>query len=471
MIAHRDLRALIVLVVWGAAALALAQSRAADRWKFLDPGTPVSDDPRRTPVAPGPKGPEGAIVLRGGRIFDGTGAPAREGTLVIERNRVTEVRFGDGAPPVPLGARVIDVAGGTVLPGLVDLHTHLDYAYADNPEPTDAAGTLRAVEKLRYYVESGITSVRDVGSGSDVPFKLKQWVRERRLVGPRVFAAGRLVVGTGGHGTEGGERSGPAYGALRNGEFREANGADDWRAAVREQLAAGADVIKITTPFSRAEVQAAIEEAHALGLRVACDCEGPYTQWAVEAGVDVIEHPLPRTDETIALMAKGGVAADPTLVPYIYIFDLHGGYFGSTSRRFTFSKEANLEMLRRLRKAGIKIGVGTDLVAEWYRFLPAPYLTELEQLVAAGFSVPEALVAATRTGAEILDMADKLGTLVPGKLADVLVVKGRPDETLHDLTRVSLVIRDGEVVVEDGRVFVPRHVPVPPPTPRPGGGR
>ena len=184
----------------------------------------------------------------------------------------------------------------------------------------------------------------------------------------------------------------------------------------------------------------------------------------------MIEHPLPRTDETIALMAKKGVGADPTLVPYIYIFDQSGGYFGSTSRRFTFSKDANLEMLRKLRRAGIKLGVGTDLVGDWYRYLPAPYLTELRQFVAAGFTVSEALVAATRVGAELLDMDDKLGTLAPGRLADVLVVEGRPDERLDDLLRVDLVIRDGEVVVEKGRVATPRHVPVPEPTPRPGEG-
>ena len=166
-------------------------------------------------------------------------------------------------------------------------------------------------------------------------------------------------------------------------------------------------------------------------------------------------------------MAQKGVAADPTLVPYIYIFDLSGGYFGSTSRRFTFSKEANLTMLRRLKKAGLKIGVGTDLIETWYRFLPAPYLTELRQFVAAGFSVAEALVAATRTNSEILDMDDKLGTLTAGKLADVLVVEGRPDQDLADLLKVQLVIRDGEVVVENGRVFIPRHVPVPEPTPKP----
>jgi imidazolonepropionase-like amidohydrolase len=108
-------------------------------------------------------------------------------------------------------------------------------------------------------------------------------------------------------------------------------------------------------------------------------------------------------------------------------------------------------------------------VETWYRFLPAPYLTELRQFVAAGFTAAEALVAATRTNSEILDMDDKLGTLATGKLADVLVVDGRPDQDLGDLTRVQLVIRDGEVVVENGRVFIPRHVPVPEPTPGPAG--
>jgi len=462
-------RPLVALACLSASAVlvasSFAQSRAADRRRFLDPATPTTDDPRRVPVAPGPRGPEGALVLRGGRIFDGTGAPAREGTLVIERNRVARIA-SPSSSEWPTGARVMDVAGRTVMPGLIDLHTHLDYAHADSPEGSDSAGTLRAVEKLRLYLESGITSVRDVGSSSDVPFQLKKWVAARRLAGPRVFAAGRLLVGTGGHGTEGLERTGP-YGALRGGTMREAKGPDDWREAVREQFTAGADFIKMTSHFSPAEVKAAVEEAHALGIRITCDCEGFYVQWAVEAGVDMIEHPLPRTDETIALMASRGVAADPTLVPYIYIFDQDGGYFGSTSRRFTFSKAANLEMLRKLRRAGIKLGVGTDLVGDWYRYLPAPYLTELRQFVAAGFSVPEALVAATRTNAELLDMEDKLGTLAPGKLADVLVVEGRPDEKLDDLLRVDLVVRDGEVVVETGRLSIPRHVPVPEPTPRP----
>jgi imidazolonepropionase-like amidohydrolase len=180
----------------------------------------------------------------------------------------------------------------------------------------------------------------------------------------------------------------------------------------------------------------------------------------------MIEHPLPRTDAVIRLMAERGVEADPTVVPYQLIFNLSGGYFGSTSRRFSFSHEANLEMVRRLKAAGVKLGIGTDLVANWFRFLPWPYLEELRHFVSAGHSVPEALAIATRANAELLDMGDKLGTLAPGRLADVLVVNGRPDERLDDLANVELVIRDGRVQVEGGRVQYPRHVPVDPPPAR-----
>jgi len=431
------------------------QEKAQDRRRFLDPQTPLSDDPRRTVMKPGPRGPEGTLVLRNGRIFDGTGAPAREGTLVIERNKVVKI-LPPGSSDWPKDARVIDASGKTILPGLIDLHTHLTYPL--NQEDigvamNDADATLRAVEKLRYFIESGITSVRDVGSKGDVPFRLKVWVAENRVPGPRVFPAGAFITGEGGHSTE--NTPDEIIGLM--GATRLASGPDDWRQAVREQFHKGADVIKLGSHFSAEEVKAAVTEAHELGLKVTVDAETFYIQRAVEAGADTIEHPLPRSEETIQLMAKKGVAADPTLIPYQIIFEEWGGYFGSTSRRFTFSKEANLEMLKRLRKAGIKCGVGTDLILHWYRYMPGPYIRELKNLVEAGWSVPEALVAATKTNAEILDMDDRLGTLQPGKLADVLVVDGRPDENLDDLAKVDLVIRDGYRVVEGGHLGVPRH--------------
>jgi imidazolonepropionase-like amidohydrolase len=447
--------ALILALTGTAGSEMAAQQRAIERWRFLDSATAVSNDPRRVPIGPAEQGPDGSIVVRGGRVFDGTGAPAQHATVLIERNRISAV-LGPDATDVPPDARVIDASGMTVLPGLIDLHTHLSYTDEGVPPAhavDEADATLRAVERMRYYIESGITTVRDVGSHWDVPFRLKEWVAERRIPGPRVFPAGRLITGTGGHGAEGLDELAALYGAIR-----EASGPEDWREAVRESFKSGADFIKIASHFSRDEVAAAVEEAHALGLRVTCDCETFYVDWAVEAGVDMIEHPLPRSDEAIQAMAENGVTSVPTLVPYTYIFDIAGGYWGSTSRRFTFSQEDNVAMLRRLRAADVKTGVGTDLVFDWFRYLPTAYITELEHFVEAGYSTVEALVAATKVNAELLDMGDRLGTIEPGKLADVVVVTGEPDRNLQDLSGVRYVIRDGEVVVENGRIFVARHV-------------
>jgi imidazolonepropionase-like amidohydrolase len=455
--------AALLVVLLGLCSGIAGQEKPHDRRKFLDPATPISDDPRRIPVKPGPRGPDRILVLRGGRIFDGTGTAAHDGTLVIERNKISKI-LPASSTDWPKNAEVVDATGKTILPGLIDLHTHLTYPMTEDEigkATSESDATLRAVEKLRYFLESGITSVRDVGSQGDVTFRLKEWVRENRVAGPRVFPAGQFITAEGGHSTE----NTPDEWIKWMGATRLASGPDDWRLAVREQFHKGADVIKLGSHFSAEEIRAAVQEAHELGLKVTVDSETFYIQRAVEAGADTIEHPLPRTDETIALMAKKGVAADPTLIPYQIIFEEWGGYFGSTSRRFTFSNDANLEMLKRLRKASIKCGVGTDLILHWYRYMPGPYIRELKNFVAAGWSVPEALVAATKTNSEILDMDDRLGTLEPGKLADVLVVSGKPDENLDDLTKVDLVIRDGYSVVQDGRVAIPRHEVMPPPKP------
>lgn len=452
----------LVLSVVLVGAFAAGAGAQQQRRQHLDRSTTTTDDPRRIPMPAGYSPWEGNLVIVGGRVFDGTGAPARQATVVVEGNRIARISAPADAD-WPQDAVVVDAAGKTVLPGLIDLHVHLSY---DEPGVFPAIGrspadqALRGMERLRVYIQSGITSVRDTGSDGDVPFRLKDWVAAHRLPGPRVFAAGQLITGTGGHGAEGVDEHSPARGTIR-----EASGPEDWRNAVREQLKAGADLIKIASHFTTAEAAAAVEEAHDLGIRVTADAETFYIDRAIEAGVDIIEHPLPRTDGTIQRMVDSGTMAVPTLIPYVYIFDMSGGYFGSTSRRFTFSKQANFDVLRRLREAGVKIGVGTDLIAEWFRYLPSPYIRELEFMIEAGMSIPEALVAATRTGAEILDMDDKLGTIEVGKLADVIVVDGRPDERIRDLANVVSVVRDGELVVQEGRVLLPVHLPTAEPEP------
>jgi imidazolonepropionase-like amidohydrolase len=199
-----------------------------------------------------------------------------------------------------------------------------------------------------------------------------------------------------------------------------------------------------------------VDEAHKLGIRVTVDSETIFTKMAVEAGVDCVEHPLPRSDETVRLMAARGVCSVPTIVPYQYIND-RGGYFGSTSRRFTITDATMFAMVEKMKRAGIKLGVGTDLVVDWYRFLPDPYIQELRNFGRLGYSPAAALVAATRTNAEILGMADRIGTVEPGKLADLVLIDGAPDRNTEDLRNVTLVIVNGRIVVRDGRIFVPRH--------------
>jgi imidazolonepropionase-like amidohydrolase len=164
----------------------------------------------------------------------------------------------------------------------------------------------------------------------------------------------------------------------------------------------------------------------------------------------------------VKLMARRGVCADITLIPYQYI-NSAGGYYFSTSRRFTESDAVNLATAKKLDAAGVKIGIGTDLIVGWYKFLPDAYIQELRNYLTLGHTPMQALVAATRTNAEILGMADRLGTAEVGKLADLVLVSGRPDENLEDLRNVETVIVNGRVVVRDGRVYVPRHVQEKPP--------
>ncbi len=426
----------------------LAGAQPVDRRPFLE-GVPTSDDPRRIPAPPGERGPEGTTVLWNGFVFDGTGSDSVVGSVVMERNRIVAI-LPEGDTGWPEGAMVLDVTGHTVLPGLIDLHTHLTYTEPGVPQALaidPSHQTLRALERLHVFIGSGITSIRDTGSAGTVPFILKERVNRNRIPGPRIFAAGSLITGTGGHGAEGLSIHHPLHGAVV-----EAVGADGFREAVRQQFKRGADLIKVASHYSREEIGAAVDEAHALGLKVTVDSETFYTGWAVEAGADTIEHPLPRTDEVIAMMARKGTASVPTIVTYDYIFNERGSYHGSPSRRFSLDGVSSRAMLRALKEAGVLIGVGTDLIFENFRDLPHAYVWELEAYREAGFTPAEALRAATLDSARILGMEDKLGSLEPGKLADVLVVEGDPLTDIGAVANVAEVFRDGHWVVRRGEV-------------------
>jgi imidazolonepropionase-like amidohydrolase len=443
----------------------------ATRDQWLPQSVPTTDTVLRIPSPVGWNEPKGSFVLVGARVFDATGAPARPATVVVTGKLITAVLQPDDRN-WPKDAVVYDVTGKTVMPGLIDLHSHLTFLNPDDSViysrglTSGAESVMRGLKRMTLYLESGITTVRDVGSHGDSPFVLKRLQSAGEIQGPRIFAAGQLITGTGGHGDLHAFTAG--YPEVENGNpnsmVRIANGPDQWRESVRIQFQKGADLIKLASEYTQAEVDAAVDEAHSLGLPVTVDAETKYIAMAVKAGVDSVEHPLPRGDQTIALMAERHIASVPTLVAYRVIMRETGGYFGSTSRRFELNEKTIEDMAGKLHRAGVKMGIGLDVVAgAGTGYLPGSYIDELESFTRIGFSKSEALIAATRTGAEIIHIADRLGTIQPGKLADIIVVDGNPDEDLSALRRVKTAFVNGRLELQDGRIYRPTHEEVPMP--------
>lgn len=434
------------------------ENKPYDRSHWFDDKAETSDDMRRVPQSNGFGDHDDQIVLVGGRVFDGTGRQAYPATVITKGKKISAI-LSPFESSYPAGAKIIDVTGKTVMPGLIDMHVHTTYLkHAGQPpllsSKSQADAALRGVERLRHYLESGITTVRDVGSHGMAPFILKKYIHEGIIPGPRIFAAGQVIVGRGGHGTEGfGLLTAPTY---DDALILEASGEDEWRDAVRSQFKNGADLIKLASHYAPEEIKAAVDEAHRLGLRVTVDAETQFIDMAVEAGVDCVEHPLPRSEKTIKLMKKHGIASIPTLVPY-QLINTKGGYTGSTSRRFTLNDDSIMRMMKKMKRAGVKMGIGTDLILSQYKMLPKPYVQELNNFKAAGYSNTDALVVATKTNAEILGMDDRLGSIEVGKLADIIVIDGKPDENIDEIYNVEMVIVNGKFRIKDGHTLISRN--------------
>jgi imidazolonepropionase-like amidohydrolase len=439
------------LATWSASAGAQYELRQR-------PGMSTTDDPRRVPIHPRDETNAPVLVLRGGTLIDGTGAEPVPNALVIIRGRHVVAAGPVGKVAVPPNAsRTIDTTGLYMLPGLIDLHMHFTQQRGDDFEryrESPAAAAIRGTVLAGQFLDGGITAVRDVGTVDDVALKMKEAVQRRIVQGPRVFWAGKLIASRGGHADEITETgSGRPRSLESSGHIRVANGPGDWRLAVREQIRMGADLIKLTAPFTRDEVAAAVDEAHMLGIRVTADAFGDYVTWGAEAGIDGIEHPLAIPDRAIKTMAEKGTALVPTLTAFYNVLTtgypsahIPAGFYYTMSRRFSMTHEMNVDSVRKARAAGVRIGVGTDIPFENEKRYPSDYFVELKLLKDAGLTDTELVAAATRVGAEILDMADKLGTIEPGKLADVLVVSANPLLDVQNLRSMKLVIADGVVV-------------------------
>lgn len=379
------------------------------------------------------------LVLTNAVLWDGTGAPPRRGaTVAIRDGRIGESAGGHDA-------QVVDVGGRTVLPGLINVHVHLTLDGEPNPAQTvaqqrGARGAARVIRNAERTLRAGVTTVRDLGAGDHGLLEL------RSELGPRVLAAGRCITMTGGHGHFIGV---------------EADGTVEVARAVRRELKAGADVVKLiasggvltpgTAPgaasFSRAELAAGIEEAHKAGRRVAAHAIGTQAvKNALAAGIDTVEHGSYLDEEAIALLRERGAALVSTLSAYHQVV-AHGraaGIAADAVAKAEAAIEANTRSFQAAVRAGVRVATGTDAGTP---FNPHGGIAlELTLMVKAGLTPARALLAATRDAAAVLGLEAEIGTVEPGKWADLVIVDGDPLATIQDIARVAAVVRAGALI-------------------------
>jgi imidazolonepropionase-like amidohydrolase len=397
----------------------------------------------------------GRLWLTNARLFDGVDGSVRDGAAVLVEDG-TIARVGDAAEPPPDGARVIDAEGRTVLPGLIDAHAHV---YPHLPAPEQGAeplwpgtGAHILAGDLRDALRMGITTMRDVGSYGDLVVEARQAMRYGAFRGPRLLTCGRIISAT------------APGGRWFDGMYREADGPEDVRRAVREQLRRGADFVKVMTTgarsveledpgpaqMTREEIATVVEEAHRMGYRVAAHAEGlAGTELAIAGGIDTIEHGmyLNQRPDLLERMAATGQVLVPTFGCFYGVAGLDGDAPPTWSHLLVELALHNLEeadrTLRAARAAGVAVATGHD-------WAPLRDLgLEIVRMAHHGLTNAEALVASTRTAAEALGIGDRVGTVEPGKLADIVVVEGDPLERLELLRerdRLWLVLQLGEPV-------------------------
>ncbi len=394
-------------------------------------------------------------ALKGAVLIDGTGKePLGNSLLLMENGRI--LYAGPDEPDrLPGKAEIISLEGKTVLPGLIDVHIHMDlHGMANTFEENLVEDKLRAIRTTREMQDtlySGITTVRNVGSVNHIDFAVKKAIANGWFEGPRILTCGKIISMT---------TAGNEYFA---GMYREADGCDEVRKAAREQIKAGADFLKLmatgaymnpggvpgASQLSREEMAVVVEEARKVGLRVAAHAHGKEGIInAIKAGVHTIEHGTFIDDEVIELMIDCGVYLVPTLSAG-YLMEKYGPERGVPSFMLEKSRGEDRrfrENLCRAIEAGVKVAFGTDAGTN-YNFHGRNAL-ELVILVEQGYMEPlQAINSATRVSAEALGLAEWLGTLEEGKAADVIVVNGVLDKSLAPLLdKVEMVYTGGRQV-------------------------
>jgi imidazolonepropionase-like amidohydrolase len=401
-------------------------------------------------------------VIKAGNLLDVKSGEIRHNQVIVVRGSKIESISDGSANRMPAGATVIDIPRGTVLPGLIDSHTHIFLQGEDPAQGGYDANILqqgialraaRATVSVRRALEQGFTSLRDLeteGAGyGDV--EIKQAIDAGYIPGPRLFVATRAISTTGGYNLEG---YAPELNMPKGAQI--VDGPVEARKAVREQLEHGADWIKVymthrswlgkngelvsQPTLTVEELKAVVDEAHGWQRKVACHAySGIGLRRALDGGCDSIEHGLDLDDAAVAQMLKQGTWYCPTLAAYYMDWAPETTAAGQRDR-----KRASVHgpSFQRAMKAGVKIVFGTDIGGiPWSE----PMAQEFPRMTELGMSPIEAIRSATLRPAEMLDRQGELGVIAPGALADLIAVDGDPRADIHALANVQFVMKDGSV--------------------------
>ena len=408
------------------------------------------------------------IALKAARLFDGkSNSLVQNGVVIVQGDKIVDA--GSNLP-IPSGAQVIDLGDATLSPGFMDAHTHLTADYSGNYNERRlqeldlnvSEQAIRATVFARATVEAGFTTVRDLGSRfvasrEFVDVALRNSINTGTIVGPRMLVATKGIGATGGHFDPTSGFRDFLFGREPDYTDGIANGPDEIRKAVRFEVKNGADVIKaavsggvlsladeVDTPqLTPAEMAALVDESHRLRRKVAVHCHGDQAaREAIEAGVDSIEHGSFMKPETLAMMKKKGTYLTPTLMASEWIMGKLANYPVALQEKAKAAFNARSEMFRNAVKMGVKISFGTDAAV----YPHGENAKEFKLMVDLGMSPIDALKSATASDAELFGVAQKLGALEKGKLADVIAIPGDPTSDITATERVSFVMKEGKII-------------------------
>jgi imidazolonepropionase-like amidohydrolase len=384
---------------------------------------------------------DAVMILRFGQVWDGE-RMLPNASIVVSGNRIAAV---GSSVDVPKGARVIDLRRYSALPGLIDLHTHVTYFWDRSPGTTPLRPGKRrtaeetadaAAENARRTLETGVTTIRDLGAPGGADILMRDRVAAGTLIGPRMFVAGR--------GISGGRGGGPAPEAMAAEVDLRVKAGSDW---IKVYASRGSfDSVETTQTLTLDQITAVVNAAHARGRKVAVHSYGASgVKDAVRAGADSVEHGIELDDETLAEMVKRRTVWVPTID--------HNRYYVDAKAEYGFSDdsipplrayiERNLAATRRAFTAGVRLGMGSDAVYTGF----GQNTRELEWFVKAGMTPAQALATATTIAADLLGKSDSLGRIKAGFHADVVAVEGDPLKDLGAAIHgVRWVMKDGVVV-------------------------